>query len=162
MRKSLYTTYAVIVITVQRQAMFGRIPLLLHSGQEYSKFFPESRILSHSSTSLLQQYTLLARLRVKKRYLLVKVGLGGLSRYAIVLPSGMMYTLSYVEEMREQLGVTGSTNRESAAYVDTILEKIDAPLYMPSLADIDAGVTSWFVSMARRIKRNRKKELVDV
>jgi non-homologous end joining protein Ku len=102
--------------------------------------------------------TLLERLRVKKKFLRLKLGLGGLSRHAILLPNGYLYTLAYEEEMRDKLGVTGNINRYMGKLYDDMIESIEERhFYQPSLAEIDTRVTNWVVGMARRIVAARKK-----
>lgn len=100
--------------------------------------------------------TLLNRLRVKRRFLLLSLGISGCERYAALLPNGQLHALAYSEEVREFNEVRGSVNRELAGYMDDKLDELSGDFPVLSLEKISKSVENWFGSQIEIILKPRK------
>lgn len=96
--------------------------------------------------------TLIYRLAVKRRFLLLQLPAQGMKRFAILLPSaegiGQIYTLHYQEEVRLFDLPRTNPDRNSASIIDPILADLEADFPMVvSGASIIARITRWFKSV---------------
>lgn len=112
---------------------------------------------TNTDSSHVKIASLLSRLSVKRRFLTCRIGLGGMERLAILLPSGIFYTLSYDEELRDRIGLSGKPDRTLSRHLDDLILNLDAEFYAPSLAEIDSRVTRWIVSALNKVSRTKKE-----
>lgn len=110
-------------------------------------------------------WTLLDRMRIKKRFLLCSVGVCGMNRYGVLLPSGQFIVTAYQEELRERVQVCGKKIPDLAKRIDQFLiSDWDFPAEL-SLATYRERVWNFFnevvLSAAKKPRRNKKKQLTD-
>lgn len=69
----------------------------------YFEYFPVEVYRVGMKNSMLSNglYTLLETMKKQKVFLLVTIGISGMKRFAILLPSGVLVALAYKEEIRE-------------------------------------------------------------
>lgn len=101
--------------------------------------------------------TLLNRLEKKKVFLLCTIGMGGMKRYGILLAGGLFYTLTYREELREEIDWDGDVDPAIGSAIDGVLDKITTgDLPEISMQPIQKRVAAWIESLTAPIKKPRK------
>lgn len=110
------------------------------------------------SPNLAAFKALLLKLGQRNRMLLVTLGVGGLKRYAVLLPSGMLYTLNYKEELRERFYWDADPATDLRSYMlDFVDKKSDESVGKFSLKRISNAVDKWLESLTPAPRRGRKK-----
>lgn len=94
---------------------------------------------------------LLDRLRVRKSFLLLEGSLGkSMNRQMILLPNGLIYTLSYVEEIRESHdllpNLTQGVHRSIATMFNNMLDDLPTDFSKPSLSGMTSRINSWIMT----------------
>lgn len=94
--------------------------------------------------------TLLERMRVKKRFIVCTIAMGsGIKRHMVLLPTGMAYSLAYMEEIRPFPNIDGTVNRDVGAWIDENILAGDDTFDPPSAKTIMNRAQRWF---AKRVK----------
>lgn len=127
----------------------------------YFDYFPAEVYRVGVSNNALSNslYTLLETMKKYKVFLLVTIGIGGMKRYAILLPSGVLIALAYNEEIRERpypFGTIDKTVKESLEDIFNLPRKHFPNL---SLLEYKQRIMDWIMppKPAKNPRSNPKK-----
>lgn len=107
--------------------------------------------------------TLWDRMEKKKVFMLCSIGLAGINRLAILLPGGLLYVLTYREELREFTTYSGNFDRPLSNFLDEFITAKSTKLPTISLAKYRKRVADWFAEVStphvtKKVKTNPKKQ----
>ncbi len=109
--------------------------------------------------------TLFNCMEKKKVFLLCSVGLAGINRRAILLPGGLLYVLTYQEELREFIEYDGEIDKALSKFIDEFLTtKSSTTVPTISLSVYRKRVAAWFqeiltpIAPVKKPKSNPKKQ----
>lgn len=104
-------------------------------------------------------HTLLSRMKTRKLFLMCRVGLCGMQRYAMLMPTGRLIVLAYNEEVRQSEDWSGEVNREMSIRFDSVFNRITDEYPKLSLEVFNLRIREWItaqISDARKPKREQK------
>lgn len=121
----------------------------------------EQSLKLYSNPNEVAFATLLAKLQSRRRFLLLRVPAGGMSRYAVLMADSSarfasLYTLYYSEELRQWDHVTVASDKQLARQIDQVIDSISADFNRPSAAKYLKRIQSWIKSetQPRKVKVN--------
>ncbi len=109
-------------------------------------------------------HTLFYRMKVRKVFLIAKVPLGGMERYAAILPNGRVIVLAYNEEVRQPEEWSGFINSDLSTRFDSVMSKLTDEYPQLSLQSFTMKIKEWIMSKIQPAPKstprtNPKKQL---
>lgn len=103
--------------------------------------------------------SLLSKMRFRNRALMLLLGIGGIQRYALLMPNGRLFTLSYGEEFREvpaySAHIDRSVSSQALALLDDTYSSVPEIVEMGQIKD---RVNAWFFNRDKSKSKNPKKK----
>ena len=126
----------------------------------YQDYFPaEAYRIGVPDVLANSVHTLLESMRKHRIFLLVTVGLSSMKRFAILLPSGILVTLAYTEEIRENPPVFGDTDKNLKADLEAVFSQPRKHLPSFSLILYRRRIAEWLLppQVTKKPRTNPKK-----